>query len=193
MEESGVIGMGSVKNEMRYTIIRSARRTLAIQITKDGEVLVRCPNRMSESAVRQFVAQKEEWIRKHLRNHSERMAAERFTPQQLETFATQTKEKLETQLPCWAEKIGVSYQKVTVKKQRTLWGSCSSKKNLNFNCLLALVPQEVFEYIMVHELCHLKEMNHSAQFWAEVERVIPDYRNCRKWLKEQGNYLIERI
>ncbi|MBR3646703.1 MAG: M48 family metallopeptidase, partial [Lachnospiraceae bacterium] len=73
------------------------------------------------------------------------------------------------------------------------WGSCSSKGNLNFNALLILCPEEVRDYVVVHELCHRLEMNHSKYFWAEVERVFPHYREARLWLKKNGNYYIERI
>ena len=176
-----------------YTIIRSARRTIAIQIAKDGEVIVRCPNRMPVSAVESFLTEKQDWIQTHLQKQRERIQEEAFTQQQLSTFADRTKELLQQRLPELARAVNVSYEKVTVRKQRTRWGSCSSKGNLNFNCLLALVPPEVFDYVVVHELCHLKEMNHSERFWTEVEKIIPDHKSHRKWLREYGGSLIDRL
>ena len=89
--------------------------------------------------------------------------------------------------------VGVSYGGITIRAQKTRWGSCSSKGNLNFNCLLLLAPAEVLDYVVVHELCHRREMNHSPKFWAEVERVLPDYDARRKWLKENGPGLISRL
>jgi predicted metal-dependent hydrolase len=89
--------------------------------------------------------------------------------------------------------MGISYGRITVRSQHTRWGSCSAKGNLNFNCLLMLVPQEVLDYVVVHELCHRKELNHSARFWAQVERILPDYRIHRKWLKDHGSALIGRL
>ena len=93
----------------------------------------------------------------------------------------------------YAPRIGVSYGRITIRSQRTRWGSCSAQGNLNFNCLLSLCPEEVRDYVVIHELCHRKEMNHSPKFWAEVEKVMPDYARHRKWLKENGGSLIARL
>ena len=93
----------------------------------------------------------------------------------------------------FAPLVGVTYGRITIRSQHTLWGSCSSKGNLNFNCLLMLTPPEVLDYVVVHELCHRKEMNHSVRFWAEVEHVLPDYEIRRKWLRENGTALISRL
>ena len=93
----------------------------------------------------------------------------------------------------FAEKIPVTYGRITIRNQKTRWGSCSGKGNLNFNCLLMLAPPEVLDYVVVHELCHRKEMNHSERFWREVENILPDYRERKKWLKENGGRLIARM
>ena len=80
-----------------------------------------------------------------------------------------------------------------MRRQRSKWGSCSSAGNLNFNCLLLLAPLEVLDYVVVHELCHRLEMNHSPRFWAEVRRVLPDYEAARGWLREEGGSLMARL
>ncbi len=89
--------------------------------------------------------------------------------------------------------VGVTYGRVTIRSQRSRWGSCSGKGILNFNCLLMLTPSHVIDYVVVHELCHRLEMNHSPAFWAQVERVLPDYRKSREWLKEHEKELIGRL
>ena len=90
----------------------------------------------------------------------------------------------------YASIVGVTIGRITIRSQRRHWDSCSAKGNLNFNCLLMLAPSEVLDYVVVHELCHRKYMNHSKQFWAEVAKVMPDYKKCERWLKEEGSLLI---
>ena len=89
--------------------------------------------------------------------------------------------------------MGLRYGNITIKNQLTRWGSCSSLNNLNFNCILMLTPEIIRDYVVVHELCHLKEMNHSKKFWAEVANVMPEYKIYEKWLKENGGALISRL
>ena len=108
-------------------------------------------------------------------------------------LAEKAAEVLPEKVSRFAQQLGVSYGRITIRSQRTRWGSCSAKGNLNFNCLLMLCPEEVQDYVVIHELCHRKEMNHSTVFWAEVERHCPDYRVHRKWLKDNGASLISRL
>ncbi|MFA6939992.1 MAG: SprT family zinc-dependent metalloprotease [Clostridiaceae bacterium] len=87
--------------------------------------------------------------------------------------------------------IGVRSDKISIKNQKTLWGSCSTKKNLNFNMRLIMMPHHVVDYVIVHELCHLIHFNHSKEFWGKVEEIIPDYIETRKYLKQNGvNYYL---
>lgn len=176
-----------------YTLIRSNRKTIAIEIAKGGQVLVRCPNKMPAYAIEDFIQKKANWIQTHVQKAKQGASAEPFTDEQIQAFRQRTNMLLQTRLPILSQKVGVNYQKVTVRNQQTRWGSCSSKGNLNFNCLLALVPDWVLDYVIVHELCHRKQMNHSCKFWLEVEKVCPDYKAARKWLKENGNSLISRL
>ena len=92
-----------------------------------------------------------------------------------------------------AKRIGVEYNRITIRCQKTRWGSCSSKGNLSFNCLLMLTPPEVIDSVIVHELCHLKYMDHSEKFYAEVQKYCPDYRRCNSWLKKNGKVLMMRV
>ena len=175
-----------------YQIIRSNRKTISIQIKPGGEVVVRCPARMRAEEVRRFVESKAVWLQKHLAGAAEQVA-EPFTPEQMAQFREQARELVTRRAEYYAPLVGVRFGRISIRAQHTRWGSCSSKGNLNFNCLLALVPPEVADYVVVHELCHLKELNHSPRFWAEVERVIPDYKAHKKWLRDNGRNLIARI
>jgi len=175
---------------MNYRLIRSGRKTVSLQITPEGEVLVRCPNRMKKADIDAFVDAHKAWIQKHL---SKQTFSPQLTEQEVKTLAQQAAEKIPAVVKLYASAIGVSYGRITIRSQRTRWGSCSGKGNLNFNCLLMLVPESVLHYVVVHELCHRIEMNHSARFWALVEAVLPDYRVRRQWLKENGGALIRRL
>ena len=175
-----------------YQIIKSDRKTIAIQIKPDGQVVVRCPKRMRIEEARRFVESKADWIEKHLANRQPQNVA-KYTPQEIEQFREQARKLVTERVRYYAPIIGVTYGRIAIRTQHTRWGSCSSKGNLNFNCLLALVPHEVLDYVVVHELCHLKELNHSTRFWSEVKKVLPDYNVYRKWLKEHGASFIAKI
>ena len=177
---------------LSYQIIRSARKTIGIQIMPDGSVVVRCPKRMRQDDVKRIVESKSDWIEKHLAGR-DLAAPERLSEQELKLLRERTRKLVTERVKHYAAIIGVHYNQIAIRTQRTRWGSCSSKGNLNFNCLLGLTPPEVLEYVVVHELCHLIEMNHSKQFWDAVERIIPDYKVHRKWLKDNGNKLIAKI
>ena len=172
-----------------YRLLRSKRRTIAIHITPRGEVEVRCPLKMPEAAVRSFVESKADWIRSKMPEACPPL----LTQEEWQTLAEGAKTDFAERAAYFAPRVGVDYGHVTIRCQKTRWGSCSSKGNLNFNCLLMLAPEAVRDYVVVHELCHRREMNHSPRFWAEVERVLPGYRVPRQWLKDHGNELLGRL
>ncbi len=175
-----------------YQIIKSDRRTIAIQIKPDGQVVVRCPKRMRIEEAKRFVESKTDWIEKHLAKKP-LQEIEEYTPKEIEQLREQARKLVTERVKCYAPIVGVTYGQITIRTQRTRWGSCSSKGNLNFNCLLALVPPDVLDYVVVHELCHRKELNHSDGFWKEVEKVLPDYKYRQRWLKEHGTTLIAKL
>jgi len=176
---------------MDYTIIRSNRRSLSITIDPDANLIVRAPRRMSDRTIAAFVASKRDWIEKHMEKVRKRAAKREevpeFTEEERKALTKKARKMILEKVAYYAPIVGVTYGRIAIRKQRTVWGSCSSKGNLNFNYLLALMPDEVVDYVVVHELCHRKEMNHSPRFWAEVEKVIPDHKTLRKWLKEEGS------
>ena len=178
--------------KIEYQIKRSSRRTLAIHITSEGAVEVRCPMTMPKTTVESFVESKRGWIEKNLQALSAKPKEPKLTEAERQTLARQAGEVFLERAAYYAPLVGVSFGRITIRCQRSRWGSCSSKGNLNFNYLLMLSPPEVLDYVVVHELCHRKEMNHSPRFWAEVERVMPDYRVHKQWLKDHGSQLMGR-
>ncbi|MBR5572410.1 MAG: M48 family metallopeptidase [Oscillospiraceae bacterium] len=172
-------------------IIRSSRRTVAVQITHDGRVVVRAPLWMSGRKIEMFLQSKSGWIEKHLSRPAPQLPL--LTEAEIHTLMASAREELPRRVEHLAPLVGVSLNRVTVRCQRTRWGSCSAKGNISLNCLLMLCPEEVRDYVVVHELCHRREMNHSPRFWAEVERVMPDYRRHRQWLKTEGRAIMSRI
>ena len=117
----------------------------------------------------------------------------RLTEEELAALVKQAKKVIPPRVAERARQIGVTYGRIAIRKQKSLWGSCSAKGNLNFNCLLMLCPEDVLDYVIVHELCHRKELNHSVRFWTEVARILPDYKQPLKWLKNEGQSIIARI
>ena len=176
----------------KCVIIRSKRKTISIQLDLNGQIIVRCPQKMREQDISAFVESKSLWIEKH-RAKLKQLQLPALTQEDIERLRVQTKNLVNLRAAHYASIMKVSYKRITVRTQRTRWGSCSSKGNLNFNCLLALVPMDVLDYVVVHELAHLKQMNHSEFFWAEVASVLPDYKTSKHWLKENSAALISRI
>ena len=152
-------------------IIYSARKSIAIELRPDG-ITVRAPKGMPRRDINAFLESKRGWIEKHLVKMQERKEAleqvEPFTREEIHELADKALVVIPEKVKKYAPIVGVTYGRITIRNQRSRWGSCSSKGNLNFNCLLMLFPEEVINYVVVHELCHRKHMNHSAAFYAEV-------------------------
>lgn len=182
---------------MEITILRSRRKTLALQVGPDGRILARAPLQMPESEIIRFAESKRPWLEKtQARVTAEERQAEAagmFTPDELDRAARQTARLLTERLAYYAPLLGVTYRKVSVRKQHSRWGSCNTRGDLSFNSLLALVPREVLDYVVVHELCHRKHMDHSPAFWQAVKNAFPDYENARRWLNTDGLVLLRRL
>lgn len=180
-----------------YDVIRSRRKTLALQLRPDGSILVRSPLRTSDQEIAAFVRRHEAWIRIHQEKLKQRQEKTASIPalswEQMQALAQQAARVIPARAALYAPQIGVTYGRITIRFQKTRWGSCSSKGNLNFNALLMLAPPEVLDSVVVHELCHRKEMNHSARFYREVLRVFPEYHKWHGWLKENGSALLARV
>lgn len=183
----------------KIAVIKSSRRTMSMEVRPDGSILVRAPFRASAEEIGNFVCSHKSWVEKQRIRIRKRAAEIRLadqnplSPEDIRLLADQALRELPPRIAAYAGQMGVTYGRVTIRNQKTRWGSCSSKGNLNFNCLLMLTPREVQDYVLVHELSHRKEMNHSPKFWEVVEEVLPDYKKRRKWLRENGSVIIRRM
>ena len=124
---------------------------------------------------------------------ADRAALEPLTKGDIEKLAEDALRYIPLRVREIAKKMAVTFGNITIRNQKTRWGSCSAKGNLNFNCLLMLTPPEVVDYVIIHELCHRIHMNHSPAFWREVEKYDPGYRDKKKWMKEHGRVLFDRM
>ena len=178
-------------------VIRSRRKTVSLELKNDGRLLLRAPLRCTKRELSDFVERNRGWIEQKLRENEERRKALAAIPKlnEDELHALQRRGRVVFPARCayFAPMLGVRFGRISVRKQRTKWGSCSAKGNLNFNCLLLLASESVLDYVVVHELCHLREMNHSKRFWALVEELCPDWREARRWLRMNGGALMARL
>ena len=175
---------------------RSSRRTMSVELRPDASLLVRAPLGVSEESILFFLEGHRTWIetrRGKLLERIESMPSGALSNEEIRKLADEAVQDIPKRVRHFAPLVGVSYGRITIRNQKTRWGSCSAKKNLNFNCLLMLTPPEVRDYVVVHELCHIREMNHSARFWAQVERVLPDYRVQVRWLRANGAAIMRRM
>ncbi|MCR5153364.1 MAG: DUF45 domain-containing protein [Lachnospiraceae bacterium] len=186
-----------MENEFETLIVRSKRRTIGIRIETGHSIKVSAPKSVSDRDIYRLLEEKKNWILKHLemkRKEEERAKdVSPLTEAEIKELRKRAKEILTQKTEAYAKIIGVTYGKISVRIQETRWGSCSSKGNLNYNLLLMLTPTEVQDYVVVHELCHRKQMNHSVRFWKEVENILPDYKVRRKWLKDNGAAIFLRL
>lgn len=180
-------------------IIRSNRKTLLIGIDESCQVYVRAPLRCPDGEISAFVKSQSAWVEKHLRKMAERQSMEqknarpKLSTQEIQALTEKARLYIPERVRFYAAKVGVTYGRITIRSQTSRWGSCSAKGNLNFNCLLMLMPAEMIDYTIVHELCHRIEMNHSARFYALLSSILPDHKAREKWMKENGRAIIQQI
>lgn len=179
-----------------YTIIRSNRKKIMLELSPKG-LIVKAPYTATDLQIEEIVKSHTDWIAKHKTMIEEAQRnqppVEKLTMDEINALAGEALKVIPERVAYYAPLVGVTYGRITIRNQRSRWGSCSDKGNLNFNCLLMLAPPEVIDSVVVHELCHRKEQNHSDRFYAQVLRVFPNYWDCHKWLKENGAQLMRRM
>ncbi|MDE6995855.1 MAG: M48 family metallopeptidase [Lachnospiraceae bacterium] len=183
--------------ELPYTLIRSRRKSYAISISSEGQITLRVPLTTSDRQIRHILTEKQHWIITKYLEQQEKQAnrpVSDLTDAQRDAltqrYIAAAKEYFPKRAAYFHQFTGGTYNRITIRDQKTRWGSCSAKGTLSFNWRLMLAPPAILDYVVVHELCHLTHMDHSAAFWQAVESVYPDYRSARQWLKEHGQELI---
>ncbi len=177
-------------------IIKSNRKTIAIEVSSKGEIKVRVPRWVSDKKALEFVEEKRDWIEEKVTKAQSLQETKEniklLSQQEHRQLARQASIYFDQKVLEYAIQLNVHFGRISIRCQKTRWGSCSAKGNLNFNYLLMLMPEQIRDYVVVHELCHLQEMNHSKEFWNLVESVMPDYKARRQYLKEHGREVMAR-
>ena len=169
---------------MDYKIIYSNRKTISLCV-KNGELVVRAPYGVLKSDIDKIVDSHIDWVEKHVKKQEE--TEDRFnslTDENIKYLRKKAKKMLPEKVAYYANIMGLKYGRITITGAKTRFGSCSSKGNISFSYLLMQYPEEAIDYVVVHELAHILEMNHSARFYKIVESVLPDYKERRKLLKK---------
>ena len=166
--------------KQQIKIIRANRKSLSMKIDRDGIIVVRAPRFVFQKTIDNFIEKNKAWIEKQQSQRQKSI----LDPSQVLEYKREARDIIIPRVAEFAEKYGFTYNSVKITSAMTRWGSCTNKKNLNFTYRLALAPDEVRDYVIVHELCHLRQMNHSKKFWSEVAAIMPDYKQQEKWLKE---------
>lgn len=179
--------------KLEYKLVRSQRRSLSARVTTDGVLEVRAPLYLPLREIEAFLEEHRPILQKRLAEMRAIQPERKMTPEELQALAEEACKWFPPVVAEWSRKMGVSCRHITIRNQKTKWGSCSSRQNLNFNCLLMLAPEWVRQYVVVHELCHLTEMNHSPAFWQRVAQFMPNYKEAEAWLKTQGARLMAQM
>ena len=168
-----------------YELIRSGRKTLALEITRDCRVVVRAPRRLSRAQIDSFVAKHEAWITGHLEQQRRRaaLAPPAPTPAELAALKETARQLLMPKVAFWSQQMGLFPTGVKITAARTRYGSCSGKNSLCFSCFLANAPDAAVDLVVVHELCHIRVKNHGPAFYALLEQTLPDWRERKKLLR----------
>ena len=171
---------------MEYFLQRRAKtRRITLSVNSKGKVRVTAPKLVSKKTIDQFVASKQEWIAEVLQKIKLQQKSVFSGPQySYHANKARAKKVITERVKHFADLYGFIFKRISIKNTSSRWGSCSTNQNLNFNYKLLFVSESLRDYVVVHELCHLRHHNHSAQFWKEVSQILPDYRVRERELKK---------
>lgn len=189
--------MNDTKNEnIKLLIVKQHRKSISIKIRNSSLIEVHAPFGIEDKDIDAFVEKHGDWINAKLAEMKEAESAlnsiDVASKAEFDEKIELAKKIIPEKCAYYADMIGVDYGRITLKAQKTLFGSCSAAGNLNFNIALMFAPEKVLDYVIIHELCHLKEMNHSVDFWHEVEKVMKDYKVERQWLNDNGAMIMRK-
>lgn len=174
---------------IEYTLKISRRaRSMRLTVYTGGNLIVSVPRYVSEEAARRFIIQKSDWVIKkitHLKLFNKALFPKHSKADQIK-YKKQALLLVENKITEFNKFYNFKFNDISIKNQKTRWGSCSRKGNLNFNYKILFLPPRLADYIVVHEICHLKEFNHSKNFWNLVAKTIPDYLDRRRELRSSG-------
>ncbi|PIR57832.1 MAG: hypothetical protein COU71_02065 [Parcubacteria group bacterium CG10_big_fil_rev_8_21_14_0_10_38_31] len=177
-----------VKNNISYTLKKSKRaKRLRLTVSCDGQVVVTIPMVVEQSVVDKFISDKRQWVwgKLQLFKNMEKKATRTFSRKDYLKNKDKTFILASERVEFYNKTYNFSFSSIRIKNQKTRWGSCSSKQNLNLNYKIIFLPAKLRDYIIVHELCHLREFNHSKSFWTLVEKTFPDYLEIKRELRKQ--------
>lgn len=202
VREKRMIEYGDIS--IPYELVRSSRKSYSISIEQNGQVIVKTPLRMSEIFLQEMLAEKRQWLTKNyvrMQEISQNKRENQYSPQVLKALEARYRKAAKEYIPQrvdyyvsqmeWTdeevfEENRKPYKRITIREQKSRWGSCSGRGTLSFNWRLMLAPPRVLDYVVIHEICHFKHMNHSKEFWEEVAKLEPHYKEYRQWLKDHG-------
>ena len=171
-----------------YKLIRSERRTLAMELSPEGDLILRAPRRMPLRLIEQFIASHEDWIAKHrekIRRRADFDEAHFSSEEQIQSLITRAKAILPEKTEYWAKIMGVTPTGVRITRAKKRFGSCSSENRIAYSYRLMAYPEEAIDYVVVHELAHIRHKNHSPDFYAFIARFLPDYKAREAILKHK--------
>jgi len=169
-----------------HRLIRCKRRSLALIVNDQAQLIIRAPHRLPEVEILKFVDRKRRWIEKKIAEISSRPRPRVLSEAEKDYFQSLARKIIPERVNYYSKLTGLRPKLVRINNAKKRWGSCGAKWNLNFPWRLVLTPPDVIDYVVVHELVHLAERNHSKRFWKRVEEILPDYRQRRKSLKKRG-------
>ena len=168
-----------------YTLIRAKRRTMSLQLDRDGRAVVRAPYGVKKEFIDRFVAEHEDWLtRAREKQQNRRLAHPEPTDEERKSLLAQAREYLPMRVDYWSGIMGLTPTGLKITSARTRFGSCSGKNSICFSWRLMQYPPEAIDYVVVHELAHIRHHNHSPAFYALIKRYMPDWRERMKLLKE---------